>query len=280
MILVNKQPVAWQENLTLDALKQAHCPTADVATINGFPAAGSWKDVNISDGDTIVLMEKAAALGRDEFERITAENITPAVFYELKEAAVGIAGLGGLGSAVAIALARIGTGKLIIADFDVVEPANLNRQQYTVEQIGRFKTDATTENIRRVNPYITINAHRVRLTPENIPRIFAGADVIAECLDRAEQKQIFTETVFSKLPDTVLVSVSGLAGYGNSNAIRTRHVFGRHILVGDGESAARPGRGLVAPRVGIAAHHQANAVVEVLVNRRTTQSSERKKWQR
>jgi len=188
------------------------------------------------------------------------------IFYEMKNAVIGIAGLGGLGSNVAVALARIGARKLIIADFDVVEEGNLTRQNYFIDQIGRPKVEATAGNISRINPDTEIQMHRVRLTPENIPKIFAGADVVAECFDLAEQKQMLVETVLTKMKGIVIVSVSGLAGYGNSNAIKTRRISRRHILVGDGETEARPGTRLTASRVGIAAYHQANAIVEVVIN--------------
>ncbi len=190
----------------------------------------------------------------------------PPVFYEMKNAVIGIAGLGGLGSNVAVALARVGAGKLIIADFDVVEEGNLTRQHYFLDQIGKSKVEATAENIRRINPDTKIQMHRVRLTPENIPKIFAGADVVAECFDLAEQKQMLVETVLTKMKGIIVVSVSGLAGYGNSNAIKTRRISPRHILVGDGETEARPGIRLTASRVGVAAYHQANAITEVIIN--------------
>jgi sulfur carrier protein ThiS adenylyltransferase len=273
MILVNKNPVAWQPGLSLANLRQQYHPRADVATINGVPATGSWETVQVGDGDSVVIMETGAVLPRAEMDRITAANITPAVFYELKQAVVAVAGLGGLGSTVALTLARAAVGMLIIADYDVVEPANLNRQQYFIDQIGTFKTDATGENIRRINPYIRLRCHCVRLTRQNIPAIFADAAVVAECLDRAEEKQMLVETVLSELPRTVVVSASGLAGYGNSNAIKTTWLSARHILVGDQQTAATPGTGLIAPRVGLAAHHQANAIVEVIVDRLSHKST-------
>lgn len=190
----------------------------------------------------------------------------PPIFYEMKNAVIGIAGLGGLGSNVAVALARVGAGKLIIADFDVVEESNLTRQHYFLDQIGRAKVEATAQNLARISGDTEVETHRVRLTPENIPKIFAGADVVAECFDLAEQKQMLVETVLMKMKGIVVVSVSGLAGYGNSNAIKTRRISKRLILVGDGTSAARPGTRLTASRVGIAAYHQANAIVEVVIN--------------
>ena len=111
--------------------------------------------------------------------------MTP-VFFEIKNSIVGIAGMGGLGSNVAVALTRLGLGKLIIADFDLVENSNLNRQQYYLDQVGQPKVDASTDNLKRINPHIDIQAHRIRLTAANIPEIFAKADVIAECFDRSE----------------------------------------------------------------------------------------------
>jgi len=190
----------------------------------------------------------------------------PPVFYEIKNAVIGIAGLGGLGSNVAVALARLGAGKLIIADFDIVEEGNLTRQQYFIDQIGQPKVNATVENLGRINPDTQIETHRVRLTPQNIPQIFAEADIIAECFDLPDQKQMLVETVLTQMQTPVIVSVSGVAGYGNSNAIKTTRISKRLTLVGDGISAAKPGTRLTASRVGIAAYHQANAIAELVIN--------------
>ena len=90
--------------------------------------------------------------------------------------------------------------------------------------------------------------------------------MIAECFDRADQKQMLVETVLSKMKDVVVVSVSGLAGFGRSNEIRTRRISDRLVLVGDTVSGIGPGIPLTAPRVGVAAYHQANAIADVLIN--------------
>ncbi|OQY07556.1 MAG: thiamine biosynthesis protein ThiF [Planctomycetales bacterium 4572_13] len=189
----------------------------------------------------------------------------PQIFHELKSAVVGIAGLGGLGSNVAVSLTRLKVGKLILADFDAVEESNLNRQNYFPDQIGQHKVDASLTNLRRINPEADLEGHKVRLTPEKILTLFDGCDVIAECFDRADQKQMLVETVLSKTKGVVVVSVSGLAGYGRSNEIVTRRISDRLILVGDTVSGAGPGVPLTAPRVGVAAYHQANAIAEVLI---------------
>ena len=185
---------------------------------------------------------------------------------KLKDAVVGIAGLGGLGSNVAAALARSSVGKLIIVDFDNVEADNLNRQQYFLDQVGKSKVDATIENLERINPQVGVKGYNEKLNPDNIANVFAGADVIAECFDKAEEKQMLVETVLSKMKGPVVVSVSGLAGYGKSNAIKTKRVSKRLIMIGDGESGVESVCLLTAGRVGIAASHQANAIVEVIVD--------------
>jgi len=180
---------------------------------------------------------------------------------------VGIAGLGGLGSNVAIALARAGVGKLIIADFDNVEQSNLNRQQYFIEQTGKSKVDCMIENLQRINPTVLVTGFRVKLDANNIPQVFADADCVAECFDTAAAKQMIVETVLSKT-DKPIVTVSGLAGYGKSNEITTRRISPRLILVGDGQSGIDTCAILTAARVGIAAMHQANAILELLIDAR------------
>ncbi|UCG46877.1 MAG: sulfur carrier protein ThiS adenylyltransferase ThiF [Phycisphaerales bacterium] len=185
---------------------------------------------------------------------------------KLRRAVVGVAGLGGLGSNVAAALARAGVGRLIIADFDMVEAANLNRQQYFLDQVGRPKVECTVENLRRINPAVLVEAHNERLTAANVPELFAAADVVAECFDRAQEKQMIVETVLARMSPKPIVSVSGLAGYGKSNAITTRRISPRLILIGDGQSGIDTEPILTAARVGIAASHQANAIIELLVD--------------
>ena len=183
----------------------------------------------------------------------------------LRDAVVGIAGLGELGSTVAAALARTGVGRLIVADFDKVEEGNLNRQHYFLDQVGRLKVEALIENLRRIDPEVRVEPHAQRLDRQTLPGVFGAAHVIAECFDRADQKQMIVETVLSQMRQPI-VAVSGLAGFGDSNAIRTRRISERLIVIGDGRSSIESGLPLCAGRVWIAAAHQANAIIEVLLN--------------
>jgi sulfur carrier protein ThiS adenylyltransferase len=184
---------------------------------------------------------------------------------KLAQSVVGIAGLGGLGSMVATALARTCVGHLILCDFDQVEEANLNRQNYFVDQVGMNKVDATLLNLKRINPHITLEPRHGRLSAKDIPKVFKDAHVVSECFDKADQKQMIVETVLSEMGVPV-VTASGLAGVGQSNLIRTQVISDRLTMVGDQTHDVNLGLPLTAGRVWIAAAHQANAIIELLIN--------------
>jgi len=184
---------------------------------------------------------------------------------KLANATAGVAGMGGLGSVVAECLLRSGIGKLIIVDYDAVDQSNLNRQRYFVDQVGKFKVESAKENLLKINPQAVIESYNQKITAENVPKIFAEAAIVAECLDSADQKQMLVETILSRTDKTV-VSGSGLAGFGDSNSIRTRRISDKLIVCGDFESGIDTNEIVTAGRVGIVACHQANAIVELIVN--------------
>ena len=183
---------------------------------------------------------------------------------QFSRATVAICGLGGLGSNIAIALARAGVGQLILIDFDRVEITNLHRQQYKAVQVGREKTDALAENIREIAPYIHLQTHTAEITPENGARLLAGADVVCEAFDRAEAKAMLANTVLTALPEAFLVASSGMAGLGSANLIKTRQVARRFYLCGDEISDVAGRIGLVSSRVMLCAAHQAHMVLRIL----------------
>ncbi|NOY53354.1 MAG: sulfur carrier protein ThiS adenylyltransferase ThiF [Deltaproteobacteria bacterium] len=264
-IKVNERFLALPEQLTLHALREAEKPNADLLILNGFPVSD---DRLLSEGDEVVLIRRGEVPSREELEILMAARHTPGVHDKVKRGVVGIAGLGGLGSSVAVALARLGVGRLILADYDVVEPSNLNRQQYFTDQIGMTKAAAMTANLHRINPYVEVSSHEVCLTPENLTEIFAGVSVIVEAFDTAEAKSMMINTVLRKMDGTFVVCASGLAGYGPSGEIRITPFGKRCFIVGDGTTAAAPGTGLMSPRVGVAAHHQANVVLRLLLEKK------------
>ena len=179
-------------------------------------------------------------------------------------ATVAICGLGGLGSNIAVYLARAGVGKLILIDFDTVDVTNLHRQQYKAAQIGTYKTDALAESIKEIAPYISIETHTERITEDNFDRLLHGADIVCEAFDRAEAKAMLTDAVLSTMPQTYLIAASGMAGLGSVNDIRTKKITKHFYLCGDGISDAEDTIGLVAPRVAACAAHEAHMVLRIL----------------
>jgi len=262
-ILLNECSFSVPENMTMGELRDREKPNADLLIVNGYP---SDKDYVLKEGDEVVFIRRGEQPKADEMEALLIARHSPGVHQRMKEARVGIAGLGGLGSTVAIALARMGVGKLILVDYDVVEPSNLNRQFYFINQIGMAKTEAMSRILKDINPYVSVSSFRIELDRSNIPDIFGNVDVVVECFDRAEDKAMILEVVRESLSETYVVGASGLAGYGDSNSIRTWRVGDRLFIIGDLEKSAGPGQGLMAPRVGIAAYHQANLVVALLVD--------------
>ena len=220
-------------------------------------------------------------------ERQGAENV-----QKLQAATVAVCGLGGLGSNVAIALARAGVGKLILIDFDCVDVTNLHRQQYKASQVGVAKAVALPENLREIAPYIELESHQVRVTEENVMELVGKADVVVEAFDNAEAKAMLVNAVLehnaevASVMDTgevcanpsankngadpalckqqFLVAASGMAGFGDANSIQTRKVSKKFYLCGDGVSDVNDGVGLVAPRVMACAAHEAQTVVRLI----------------
>jgi len=184
---------------------------------------------------------------------------------KLRNTCIGIAGCGGLGSNCAMALARAGVGRLVIADFDTVTPENLGRQYYFRDQVGQKKVLALQENIRRVDPGIDVQVHDVCLGPDEVLHIFKDCQVIVEAFDRADMKLMIIETVSERFPDKFIIAGSGLAGYGANNALRTRRL-GNLFVCGDETSEVTPELPPLAPRVGVVAAMQANQVLEIVMD--------------
>ncbi len=268
-VKVNERDRQLSPDTRLLDLKGVLHPAADLIIYNGFPMSDN---IPLKDGDEVVFIEKGEIPDKGELECLMVARHSPGVHTRVKRSTVGIAGLGGLGSQVAIALARIGVGTLILADYDMVEPSNLNRQQYFIQQIGMPKVDAMRENLEKVNPYVRIITHQTAIRPKNVKSIFGNAEIIVEAFDKAEEKAMLINTISESMPDTYIVAASGVAGYGDSNEIRTTRFSSKIFIVGDQKSAAGPGIGLMAPRVGIAAHQQANTVLRLILGEETGKS--------
>ena len=196
----------------------------------------------------------------------------PKILPILRKAVIGIAGAGGLGSNIAVSLARAGIGKLIIADFDIIEPSNLNRQQFFIHQIGMPKVEALKENLLVVNPFSEYEIHNLKIDSGNISDIFSKVNIMAEAFDKAEMKQMLIETWLTEFSEIPIIAGSGLAGYGKNELLHTRK-YGNLYICGDEETELTEGITPMAPRVGIVANMQANLILELLANSNVNQNT-------
>lgn len=260
-IEVNGKKQALTCRTAFEARSRLGCES-DIVILNGFQLVS---DSPLAADDTLTIIRKGAMPTREELESMMMARHTPQVHKKLKQGRVAIAGLGGLGSNVAVMLARIGVGQLLLVDFDIVEPSNLNRQSYYIRHLGMPKTLALQSQLTEINPFIQMKTHTVRVEAENAAELFADCDIVCEAFDRPDAKAMLVNTVLEKLPAVKIVAASGMAGFASSNLIKTTQSMNRLYVCGDLETGAGIGTGLMAPRVQICAGHQANMVLRLLI---------------
>ncbi len=201
---------------------------------------------------------------KEAMQAALAKRIGRKLWEKVSSACVAVCGLGGLGSNIAVMLARAGVGKLCLIDFDKVDISNLNRQQYKAGQLGMYKTEALSEVLLEIAPYIEIETHTVRMNERNTQELLRDADIICEAFDVAEAKAMLTDIVLTGLPDKYLVSASGMAGMEDANNIKTRKITEHFFICGDGVSEVTEGEGLVSSRVMLCAAHQAHKALQLI----------------
>lgn len=204
-------------------------------------------------------------LTKEQYDAMLIERHGQKVFDTLSKAYVGIAGLGGLGSNIAMMLARSGVGHLLLIDFDIVEPSNLNRQHYVISHLGMSKSEAIKKLILQANPYIKLDTRCLKITGENAPELFKDCDLVCEAFDKPEAKAELVNSLLENCPGLTLISGSGMAGCGSSNTIRTEKVMKNLYLCGDKVSGIESVGSLMAPRVQICAAHEANMALRLLL---------------
>ena len=222
------------------------------------------EDCEIKENDEIFVIDKSKMPSRQELKEVMYARHTPNLAEKFSKAKVAVAGLGGLGSNIAVSLARAGIGHLHLIDFDVVEPSNLNRQQYFISHLGMNKTEAMNNLISQINPYIKVTCDNVKVTEDNIVKLFESDDIICEAFDKPSAKATLVNGVLCEFKDKKIVASSGMAGIENCNSIITKKINDRFYICGDGVSEAKEGQGLMSPRVMVCAGHQANMVLRLL----------------
>lgn len=203
---------------------------------------------------------------KEEWLTALKERQGAELLQKLSDTSVAVCGLGGLGSNVAISLARAGVGTLWLIDFDRVDISNLHRQQYRVSQLGMYKTDAMKQTLSEINPYCNAITHTVRLTEENLSLV-ADCDIVCECFDNAECKAMLVNGVAEHYPDKYIVSASGMSGLHTGNTITTKKLGKRLYICGDGASDVKDDTTLFAPRVMLCASHQANTILRIIAGK-------------
>ncbi len=263
MLTVNDRPYPFRQGMLLGELAAEFKPGADVLVVNGAPVSA---DTLLQDGDSCELIKVGEIPSALDMKRALAARHSPQFQQRFKRATVAVMGLGGLGSAVALSLVKVGIGRLILVDYDVVVLSNIHRQHYFLDQIGMKKTVALKKTLLRVNPFTAITTLDVKLTEPAIPRLFASVDILVECFDNPAMKAASLRAVLQHMPNVGYVGASGMAGCGSGNTIVSKRIKPRVYIVGDATSAVTDDATLFAPRVGIAAHHQANQIIRLLLD--------------
>jgi sulfur carrier protein ThiS adenylyltransferase len=182
----------------------------------------------------------------------------------LKAGRVAVAGLGGLGSNIAVMLARTGVGELFLVDFDKVEKSNLNRQHYNRTHLGEFKTVAIKSQIELINPDVLVEIKTVKITEENVRNLFADFEIVCEAFDNPQAKAMLVNAMLESA-DKKIIAACGMNGFDSANKIITSRRMKNLYICGDSIPAEHEGTGFIAPRVSVCAGHQANMVVRLLL---------------
>lgn len=206
-------------------------------------------------------------ISKEELDRAFDARFPDEMREKLRGAKVAVAGIGGLGSNIAVMLARSGIGHLFLVDFDVVDVTNLNRQMYFISHLGLPKTEALPQILYQINPYLTCESVRIKVMPENVRELFKEYPIVCEAFDKPDQKAMLVRELLMQCPETIVVSGNGMAGYGDTNDICTSQKMRRLYVCGDQKTDVGGGIGLMAPRVAACAAHEANKVIQLIMER-------------
>ena len=214
---------------------------------------------------TRMQKEMQKRICREQLDQAFDARFPEEMQTKLRNARVAVAGLGGLGSNIAVMLARSGIGELLLVDFDTVDVTNLNRQMYLIPQLGKPKAEALPEILYQINPYLTYRSVCIKVTPDNVKELFSEYPIVCEAFDKPDQKAMLVRELLMQCPKTIVVSGNGMAGYADANEIRTCQVMKRLYVCGDQSTDVGNGIGLIAPRVAVCAAHEANKVLQLIM---------------
>ena len=139
----------------------------------------------------------------------------------LQDSHVLIAGIGGVGSFVAEALARLGVGQLTLVDHDIVSPSNLNRQLIALHSsLDQQKTHVMAQRIQDINPNCHVTTLEDFLTPDTIPELLSQPfDIVVDAIDSMSSKTALLETAWKQ--KIAIFSSMGAGGKLDPSLIKT-----------------------------------------------------------
>lgn len=206
----------------------------------------------------------APLITREAWQQALEARCGREAYIRLQQAKVAIIGLGGLGSNIAILLARMGVGKLHLLDFDQVELSNLHRQHYALAQVGLLKTEALTAQLRELNPWLELVVDNVKVKEDNYQELLGQDEYYCEAVDQASTKAWLINALLTTWPERYVVAASGMAGAGSTNLLQARRISEHFYLCGDGCSDCQQ-ESLVASRVALCAAQQAHLIYRLIL---------------
>jgi len=186
--------------------------------------------------------------------------LTPEQLAAIQSKKIGMGGAGGLGSNCAMILVRTGFRDLEIIDQDIIDPSNLNRQQFYHDEVGQDKVAVLKQRLLDINPEARITAHKCQWNEQSADRYFRNADYIVEAFDVADWKCRFVE--YYQPWGKPVISGVGMAGLTEKQPMTVKRI-GNIWVVGDRATCSHKGHPPMAPRVTQCAAMMAEIILDL-----------------
>lgn len=144
---------------------------------------------------------------------------------ELGSKKVVIAGLGGVGSYAAEAIARSFINNIVLIDYDVYDITNLNRQLYSnLDTVGKYKIDVISDNIKKINKEVSIIEYKTKLTKDNIDSIIQDdVDFVIDAIDDVKAKIELIQYCYNN--DINIISCMGTGNKFNPELLKITDIY-------------------------------------------------------
>ena len=199
--------------------------------------------------------------------QILLKQVDVAGQLRLKNSKILIVGLGGLGSPVALYLAAAGVGELYLADFDVLDLSNLQRQiVHSHAALDTLKVESAQARLQGLNPLITVHTLKDKLDSDNLPEVLRQVDLVLDCTDNFTIRGELNAACFAAgkpvVSGAAIRSEGQVSVYDPGNAQSPCY----HCVFGDGdeEGLTCSEAGVLGPLVGVIGSLQALEAMKIL----------------